>query len=465
VSEINVAQPPLSEGCETVSGMGHLLGYARVSTTDQQPQLQVDALTAAGCYRVFTETASGARTDRPTLTQVLDQLRPGDTLVVWKLDRLGRSLRHLVDTVTGLAERGVGFCSLQEAIDTTTPGGKLVFHVFAALAEFEPDPRAHGRRAGRGPGPRPPCGRPSVLSGQKLQVAQEMYRSGQYTVAAIATMLGVSRASIYRNLTRLGTDHPSRLAGSQVAALPELPVVTDMAKVDLMASDGPQPMANLDLETIDDAQIVVEPDGAEVIAHMVIGAKAQDVGQHIRAVVGMAKRPDVCPFGVPPAAHRDRRPANLAGVRVEVLDPLDDLGAPNQALDRGRHSRRWPWLNCIGTWSPFLADELEPPDGEAGLSLGLPVLVDVVEAVIAKAAGRRVATGGVAATDHSHRQALAAALGQGRVAQGESLVGDLALGRWVVAALAGVDDEVAEVVVVFLASRDNDRVGVIVRTA
>jgi DNA invertase Pin-like site-specific DNA recombinase len=86
---------------------------------------------------VFTETASGARTDRPTLEQLLDQLRPGDTLVVWKLDRLGRSLRHLVDTVTGLAERGIGFRSLQEAIDTTTPGGKLVFHVFATLAEFE----------------------------------------------------------------------------------------------------------------------------------------------------------------------------------------------------------------------------------------------------------------------------------------------------------------------------------------
>ena len=99
--------------------MGHLLGYARVSTTDQHPQLQVDALEHAGCYRVFTETASGARTDRPVLEQLLDQLRPGDTLVVWKLDRLGRSLRHLVDTVTGLAERGVGFRSLQEAIDTT----------------------------------------------------------------------------------------------------------------------------------------------------------------------------------------------------------------------------------------------------------------------------------------------------------------------------------------------------------
>jgi DNA invertase Pin-like site-specific DNA recombinase len=150
--------------------MGHLLGYARVSTTDQQPQLQVDALTGAGCYRVFTETASGARADRPVLEQVLDQLRPGDTLVVWKLDRLGRSLRHLVDTVTGLAERGIGFRSLQEAIDTTTPGGKLVFHVFAALAEFERDlirertsaglaaARVRGRHGGR----------PSVMTGDKL---------------------------------------------------------------------------------------------------------------------------------------------------------------------------------------------------------------------------------------------------------------------------------------------------------
>ncbi len=206
VSEINVAQPAVSEGCETVSGMGHLLGYARVSTTDQQPQLQVDALERAGCYRVFTETASGARADRPTLEQVLDQLRPGDTLVVWKLDRLGRSLRHLVDTVTGLADRGIGFRSLQEAIDTTTPGDKLVFHVFAALAEFERDlireRTAAGLAAARARGRR--GGRPSVLTAHKLQVAREMYASGQYTVATIAKTLGVSRASIYRSLVSPG---------------------------------------------------------------------------------------------------------------------------------------------------------------------------------------------------------------------------------------------------------------------
>jgi DNA invertase Pin-like site-specific DNA recombinase len=129
----------------------------------------------------------------------------GDTLVVWKLDRLGRSLRHLVDTITSLADRGIGFRSLQEAIDTTTPGGKLVFHAFAALAEFERDLIRERTSAGlvaaraRGRG-----GRPSVLSGHKLQVAEEMYASGQYTVVAIATTLGVSRASIYRHLVSPG---------------------------------------------------------------------------------------------------------------------------------------------------------------------------------------------------------------------------------------------------------------------
>jgi DNA invertase Pin-like site-specific DNA recombinase len=206
VSAFNVAPPTVSQGSATVVRMGHLLGYARVSTTDQQPHLQVDALERAGCYRVFVETASGTAADRPVLEQVLDQLRPGDTLVAWKLDHLGRSLRHLVDTVTGLADRGVGFHSLQEAIDTTTPGGKLVFHVFAALAEFERDlihertcaglaaARARGRRGGR----------PSVMTPHKLRVAREMYASRQYTVAAIATTLGVSRASIYRHLPRAG---------------------------------------------------------------------------------------------------------------------------------------------------------------------------------------------------------------------------------------------------------------------
>jgi DNA invertase Pin-like site-specific DNA recombinase len=139
---------------------------------------------------VFTETASGARADRPTLEQLLNQLRPGDTLVVWKLDRLGRSLRHLVDTITGLADRGVGFRSL---------------HVFAALAEFERDlirERPLGLAAARA------RGRPTVMTDHKLAVTRELYASGQYTVAAIAKTLGVSRASIYRHLTHAYGNQP-----------------------------------------------------------------------------------------------------------------------------------------------------------------------------------------------------------------------------------------------------------------
>jgi DNA invertase Pin-like site-specific DNA recombinase len=114
-----------------------LVGYARVSTVEQNLHLQQDALTAAGCKKMFQDTLSGVREDRPGLDAVLDYLRPGDTLVVWKLDRLGRSLPHLIETVRALEARGIGFKSLRENIDTTTSGGKLVFHIFAALAEFE----------------------------------------------------------------------------------------------------------------------------------------------------------------------------------------------------------------------------------------------------------------------------------------------------------------------------------------
>src|SRR4051812_30158059 len=115
-----------------------LIGYARVSTLDQTLALQQDALAAAGCEQVYTDTVSGSVTERSGLTQALSHLRTGDTLVVWRLDRLGRSLAHLIDTIRDLQHRGVGFRSLQEQIDTTS-GGKLVFHVFGALAEFERD--------------------------------------------------------------------------------------------------------------------------------------------------------------------------------------------------------------------------------------------------------------------------------------------------------------------------------------
>ncbi|QCB97186.1 recombinase family protein [Arthrobacter sp. PAMC25564] len=184
--------------------MGHLLGYARVSTGDQDAALQQDALKAAGCYRIFADTASGSLESRPELTKVLDQLRPGDTLVVWRLDRLGRSIRHLIDQLADLQERGIGFRSLQEAIDTTSSGGRLVFHVFAALAEFERDlirertnaglqaARARGRVGGR----------PALLTKDKLRTARRMYEQKDMTVAKIGEVLGVSRTTVYRALRR-----------------------------------------------------------------------------------------------------------------------------------------------------------------------------------------------------------------------------------------------------------------------
>src|SRR5947209_14530630 len=137
------------------------VGYARVSTTDQTLDLQNDALETIGCTKIFTDTASGAKAERPGLTDALAYVRAGDTLVVWKLDRLGRSLKHLIDTITALNNKKIGFKSITESIDTTTSGGKLIFHIFGALAEFERDiirertnaglhaARARGRLGGR----------------------------------------------------------------------------------------------------------------------------------------------------------------------------------------------------------------------------------------------------------------------------------------------------------------------------
>ena len=181
------------------------IGYARVSTGEQTLDLQLDALRQAGCGRVFEETASGAKADRPVLDEALAYVRPGDTLVVWRLDRLGRSLRHLIEAVAALAERGIGFRSVTEQIDTTTPGGKLVFHVFGALAEIERDlikERTNaGLAAARARGQT--GGRPKKLAAPKqLALAQALYHGGQADVATICKTLGVSRATLYRHLKR-----------------------------------------------------------------------------------------------------------------------------------------------------------------------------------------------------------------------------------------------------------------------
>ena len=179
-----------------------LIGYARVSTEEQNLDLQRDALQKAGCEKIFTDHISGTKARRPGLEETLSHLREGDTLVVWRLDRLGRSLRHLIDTVTDLQEKGVGFKSLTEAIDTTTSGGKLVFHIFGALAEFEREiirertraglqsARARGRNGGRR----------KKLTAKQVEMARSLYASKTHSVEEICKTLGIGRTTFYRYL-------------------------------------------------------------------------------------------------------------------------------------------------------------------------------------------------------------------------------------------------------------------------
>ena len=167
-----------------------LIGYARVSTDDQHLTLQHDALQQAGCDKVFSDQQSGAATERPGLTSLFESLRPGDTLVIWRLDRLGRSLKHLIQLVEQLDQRKVGLKSLQENIDTTTSGGRLVFNLFGALAEFERTlirertqagvyaARARGRQGGR----------PKLLETNKRDLAIRLHRERQHSIAEICTI-------------------------------------------------------------------------------------------------------------------------------------------------------------------------------------------------------------------------------------------------------------------------------------
>jgi len=179
-----------------------LIGYARVSTQDQSPDLQRDALTSTGCEKLFEEKASGAQRDRPELKAALDYMRDGDTLVVWKLDRLARSMKQLIETVEGLEARGIGFRSLTEAIDTTTPGGKLTFHIFGALAEFERslirERTSAGLAAARARGR--VSGRPPALSKDDLVMARAMLRDPDITVKQIAAHFGVAPSTLYKHL-------------------------------------------------------------------------------------------------------------------------------------------------------------------------------------------------------------------------------------------------------------------------
>ena len=177
------------------------VGYARVSTLDQNPELQLDALKTNGCAKLFVERASGAKEERPQLLAALDYLRPGDTLVVWKLDRLARSMKQLIETVDELKARGIGFRSLTEAIDATTAAGELFFHIFGALAQFERSvirertnaglkaALARGRKGGRRPKVKP----------DDIRAALALLQDPQISVRGAAKRLGISVSTLYRH--------------------------------------------------------------------------------------------------------------------------------------------------------------------------------------------------------------------------------------------------------------------------
>jgi DNA invertase Pin-like site-specific DNA recombinase len=179
-----------------------LVGYSRVSTSSQKLDLQNDALIKNGCEKIFSDVASGAKSERVGLIQALDFLRAGDILVIWKLDRLGRSLKHLIKIVSELEEIGIGFRSLQENIDTTTPTGKLFFHFFGALAEFErtmiiertkaglESARARGKKGGR----------PKKMDRGKIEMAQAMYDKKTIPIKAICEKFEISKVTLYRHL-------------------------------------------------------------------------------------------------------------------------------------------------------------------------------------------------------------------------------------------------------------------------
>ena len=177
-----------------------LIGYARVSTDDQNLDLQQDALQKAGCERTYEDRLTGAKADRPGLQRALEDARKGDTIVVWRLDRLSRSLKDLIEIVALLETKGTGLKSLQESIDTTQSSGKLVFHIFAALAEFERNlirertqaglvaARARGRKGGR----------PKALNQDKQALAIKLYGEKKHTVAQICKMMGLSKPTLYK---------------------------------------------------------------------------------------------------------------------------------------------------------------------------------------------------------------------------------------------------------------------------
>ena len=182
------------------------IGYARVSTLEQNLDLQLDALEKVGCEKIITDEISGSVADRPGLSKLKETLREGDTVVVWRLDRLGRSLKHLIEWINELKALGVGFESLQESINTTTSTGQLIFHIFGALAEFERNlirertkaglaaARARGRLGGR----------PKQLELSKRQLVAKLYKSREHTVQEICQLMGISKPTLYKYVREEG---------------------------------------------------------------------------------------------------------------------------------------------------------------------------------------------------------------------------------------------------------------------
>lgn len=199
---------------DPVGGGGALIGYARVSTKGQLLDRQIAALEAAGCQRIFSDKKSGKNAEREELRKALDYLRPNDTLIVPSLDRLGRSIKDLIGIVGSLREQGIGFRSLHESLDTTTPGGRLVFHVFAALAEFIRELIVQGTHEGlaaaRARGER--LGRPPAMTEEQIRHARAMLADPEASISSVAKLLGVSRMTIYKYVPELAAGRSSLIA-------------------------------------------------------------------------------------------------------------------------------------------------------------------------------------------------------------------------------------------------------------
>ena len=187
------------------------IGYARVSTQDQNLSLQLDALKSSNCDKIFQEKASGAKADRPELTKLLEHVREGDTVVIWKLDRLGRSLTHLIDVVNQLESKGAGLVSLNDPVDTTTAQGRLVFRIFASLAEFERElirertiaGQTSARRRGQHLGRRKGL---SKAAEDKSRIVESLYKEKKLSVNAIAMQMGISKSTLYQYLRHRGVE-------------------------------------------------------------------------------------------------------------------------------------------------------------------------------------------------------------------------------------------------------------------